>query len=220
MEMQKMEQSQNAMNRLNGAVEELIRVVQQQRQEFNTQLIAERNKAQTAENKAAVLEAQAQTLANENEKLKVELIAAQNNTEIQGKLQALQNEADARANRINGLQTEVQNLNTALNNRKAQIDELNNKNNELTQQLADATAKLNELESNAVREDNAAAELQSRLDETMAQNAELKRLQQENDERVQQMQQTISQTTVNIDDVVAKLEKVLKENGTSDDNNR
>ena len=68
-----MEQSQNAMNRLNGAVEELIRVVQQQRQEFNTQLIAEKNKAQTAENKVAVLEAQAQTLANENEKLKVEL---------------------------------------------------------------------------------------------------------------------------------------------------
>ena len=215
-----MEQSQNAMNRLNGAVEELIRVVQQQRQEFNTQLIAEKNKAQTAENKVAVLEAQAQTLANENEKLKVELIAAQNNTEIQGKLQVLQNEADARANRINGLQIEVQNLNTALNNRKAQIDELNNKNNELTQQLATAAAKLNELESNAVREDNATAELQSRLDEAMAQNEELKRLQQENDERVQQMQQTISQTTVNIDDVVAKLEKVLEENGESDNNNR
>ena len=220
MDMQKMEQSQNAMNRLNNAVEELIKVVQQQKQEFNTLLITEKDRTKVAENKAAVMEAQAKTMADENEKLKVELIAAQNNTEIQGKLQALQNEADARANRINGLQTEVQNLNTALNNRKAQIDELNNKNNELTQQLATAAAKLNELESNAVREDNAAAELQSRLDETMAQNEELKRLQQENDERVQQMQQTISQTTVNIDDVVAKLEKVLEENGASDNNNR
>ena len=56
--------------------------------------------------------------------------------------------------------------------------------------------------------------------EAMAQNEELKRLQQEHDERVQQMQQTISQTTVNIDDVVAKLEKVLEENGESDNNNR
>jgi hypothetical protein len=33
------------------------------------------------------------------------------------------------------------------------------------------------------------------------------------------MQQTISQTTENIDDVVARLEKVLEENGAGDNNN-
>ena len=98
MDMQKMEQSQNALNRLNGAVDNLVKIIEQQKQEFNTQLITEKNRAQNAENKAAVLEAQNQTLADENEKLKVKLIAAQNNTESEDKLKSLQAESEARAN--------------------------------------------------------------------------------------------------------------------------
>ena len=38
-------------------------------------------------------------------------------------------------------------------------------------------------------------------------------------EKLTQMQQTISQTTENIDDVVARLEKVLEENGAGNGNN-
>lgn len=219
MDMQKMEQSLNAMNRLNSAVEELIKIVQQQKIEFNTRLIEQKNLLQAAENKVAVLEAQSQTLSDENQKLKIELIAAQNNTENEDKIKFLQNEAEAKANKISGLQTEVQNLNTALNNRKAQIEELHDKNNELTEKLSTAKAKISELESSSVNENNVATELQMRLDEALAQNEELKRLQQEGSERMLQMQQTISQTTDCIDDVVAKLEKVLEENGASNDNN-
>ena len=54
MDMQKMEQSQNALSRLNGAVDNLVKIIEQQKQEFNTQLITEKNRAQNAENKAAV----------------------------------------------------------------------------------------------------------------------------------------------------------------------
>lgn len=218
MDMQKMEQSQNAMNRLNSAVEELIKIVQQQKIEFNTRLIEQKNLLQAAENKVAVLEAQSQTLDDENQKLKIELITARNNTENEDKIKSLQNEAEAKTNKISGLQTEVQNLNTALSNRKTQIEELHNKNNDLTEKLTIAEAKIKELESSAASENNAASELQIRLDDALAQNEELKRLQQESSERVLQMQQTISQTTDSIDDVVTKLEKVLEENGASYNN--
>lgn len=218
MDMQKMEQSQNAMNRLNSAVEELIKIVQQQKIEFNTRIIEQKNLLQAAENKVAVLEAQSKTLDDENQKLKIELITARNNTENEDKIKSLQNEAEAKTNKISGLQTEVQNLNTALSNRKTQIEELHNKNNDLTEKLAIAEAKIKELESSAASENNAASELQIRLDDALAQNEELKRLQQESSERVLQMQQTISQTTDSIDDVVTKLEKVLEENGASYNN--
>lgn len=213
-----MEQSQSAMERLNSAVDELIRIIERQKLEFNTQMIAEKNKAQTAENKAAVLEAQNRTLAEENEKLRVQLIAAQNNTENEEKIKSLQAESDARANKISGLQTEVQNLNTALSNRKMQIEELNNKNSELVEKLNSAEAKIGELESNSVREDNATAELQIRLDEALVQNETLKQQYQQSEEHLSQVRQTVSQTAENIDDVVAKLEKVLKENGASNSN--
>ena len=215
-----MEQSQSAMERLNGAIDELVKIIERQKIEFNTQMIAEKNKAQTAENKAAVLEAQNRTLAEENEKLRVQLIAAQNNTENEEKIKSLQAEVEARGNKINGLQTEVQNLNTALSNRKMQIEELNNKNSELVEKLNSAEAKIGELESNSVREDNAAAELQIRLDEALVQNETLKQQYQQSEEHLLQMKQNVSQTAENIDDVVAKLEKVLKENGASDNNDR
>lgn len=213
-----MEQSQTAMNRLNGAVEELIKVIGQQKQDFDAKLINEKNRAQAAENRAATLEAQNQVLNNENEKLKAELISAQNNTETADKLQELQAETEARAAKINGLQTEVQNLNTALDNRKRQIEELNNKNNELSAQLIAANNKINELENNSERDGNVATELQARLNNVLAQNEELKQNCQQSEERLAQMQQTISQTTENIDGVVAKLEKVLEENGAGNNN--
>ena len=213
-----MEQSQSAMERLNSAVDELVRIIERQKLEFNTQMIAEKNKAQTAENKAAVLEAQNRTLAEENEKLRVQLIAAQNNTESEDKIKSLQAELEARSNKISGLQTEVQNLNTALSNRKTQIEELNNKNSELVEKLNSAEAKIGELESNSVREDNATAELQIRLDEALVQNETLKQQYQQSEEHLSQVRQTVSQTAENIDDVVAKLEKVLKENGASNNN--
>ena len=65
-------------------------------------------------------------------------------------------------------------------------------------------------------------QLMRAMEHTKEQRAQLEEAEQKNAELTQklaQMQQTITQTTENIDDVVAKLEKVLKENGASDNNN-
>lgn len=215
-----MEQSRNSVTRLNNAVEELITIVLQQREDFNTRFILEKNRADSATNKAALLEAQLESLKGEREKLKIDLIAAQNknNSEAEDKLNTLQNELDSKSSKINGLQTEIHNLNTALTNRKAQIEELNNKVNDLSQQLAAANLKVSEIENNAAGKDDSFAELQHRLDEALSVNEELQKQCDEREERLQQMQYTISQTTENIDDVVAKLERVLQENGAGNNN--
>lgn len=170
MEMQNLEQSQNALRRLNAAIDELITLVRNQRRQIADAINAQEQSLSLNEAKIAALEAQIKTLSDDNAKLQVGVNAVAESGESSEKIQELQNTLDARNNKINGLQTEVQNLNTALSNRKMQIEDLESKNSNLTQKLTE-------------------------------------------------MQQTITQTTESIDDVVARLEKVLEENGASDDNN-
>ena len=63
------------------------------------------------------------------------------------------------------------------------------------------------------------AEIQRRLDEEQKQHAELQNKYELSEQKMQQMQQTIEQTGENIDDIVARLEKVLEENGAGNNNN-
>ena len=163
MDIQTMPQSQNSLQRLNDAVEELLRVVQNQKNQFNQQLMQQKNYCAELESKLAVA-------ATEKTQLTEQLNTARNDTHSQDKLKQMADEIEVKNSKIAGLQTEVQNLNNALLNKKAQLDEAENKNKELSEKLAE-------------------------------------------------MQQAISQTSDNIDEVVAKLEKVIQENGASDNNN-
>ena len=226
MDMQNMEQSRDSLNRLTSTIAELESVLRQQKQKFQQQLDAEKQNSETALSKVSDLEAQLQTISAEKEKLQADLIVAQDNSESEGKIKALQDEAEARNNKINGLQTEIQNLNTAVANRKTQIDELNSKNDELSskndelaQKLEAAQKRIAEFENSAAADNSANAELQNKLDEALKQNEELTRKNQESEHKLEEMQKTITQTTANIDAVVARLEEVLEENGAGNNNN-
>lgn len=219
MDMQNMEQSATAISRLSGAVDELMNVLQRQKEKFAQELAAQKAETDNAYAQNSVLQAQIQTLTDDKEKLKIDLIAAQNDTEATNKIKALETEAENRNNKISGLQTEIQNLNNALSNRKTQIEELNTKCNELAQKLTVAENKIAEYETAAAADNNAAADLQARLNEAEAKNAELLQKCKDSEQKVTEMQHTIVQTTENIDDVVARLERVLEENGASDNNN-
>lgn len=219
MGMENMEQSRNSLIRLNSAIDELAAVINQQKQRFALAFEEQKNQKDAAEAKVAVLESQLQALADEKEKLQVELIAAQNNTDAETQIKELQAEAETRNNKMNGLQTEIQNLNTALTNRKAQIEELTAQNGGLQQQLANAQNRIAELENAAAAANSADAEIQTRLNEALRQKDELAQNYQQAEQKLAEMQQTITQTTENIDDVVARLEKVLEENGASNNNN-
>ena len=177
MDTQNLPQSQVAMQRLSKATDELIAVINSQKQNFAVKLAEERNNTAGKDAQISALEAQIKDLQEEKEKLRIELVTAQNNKEANTKIQEMQQELDSRANKINGLQIEIQNLNNALNNRKIQLEELKNKNDALSESLTRANDKIAEL------------------------------------------QQMVTQTAGNIDDVVAKLEKVLEENGASNNNN-
>ncbi len=219
MVMENMEQSRNSLIRLNSAIDELAAKISLQKQRFAQDLEEQTNQKNAAEAKVAVLETQIQVLADEKEKLQVELIAARNDTQAADKIKELQAEADSRNAKIGGLQTEIQNLNTALNNRKAQIEELTAKGDALAQQLAAAQTRIAELENAAAAGNNIGAELQLKLDEVTQQKELLSQNYLQAEQKIAQMQQTISQTTENIDDVVARLEKVLEDHGASDNNN-
>lgn len=160
MENQNTAQSMDSLKRLNGVVEELIAVVQNQKAKY-------------------------------------------------------QQELEARNNRISGLQTEIQNLNNALNNRKAQIEDLDNKNKLLSAQLGEAQIKLENSLGNS--EEN--ARLQALLDEKTAQSSAWEEKYNEAQENLKQNQANIDETAQQIDGVIARLEKVLQENGASNNNN-
>ena len=87
MEMQKMEQSQNSLERLKKSVDELIEVVHKQQADFALKLQAEQGKT-------ALESAKAEVLNSENEKLKAELETAKNNTENETRMQQMQNEIE------------------------------------------------------------------------------------------------------------------------------
>ena len=160
MENQNTAQSMDSLKRLNGVVEELILVVQNQKAKY-------------------------------------------------------QQELEARNNRISGLQTEIQNLNNALNNRKAQIEDLDNKNKLLSAQLGEAQIKL----ENSLGNNEETARLQALLDEKTAQSSAWEEKYNEAQERLNQNQANIDETAQQIDGVIARLEKVLQENGASNNNN-
>lgn len=153
-------QNMDSLKRLNAAIEELVTVVQNQKERFNQELTAKNN-------------------------------------------------------RISGLQTEVQNLNNALNNRKNQLEELDNKNKLLAAQLSESQAKLESSAGNT-EETNRLRNMLDEANKTIAEWAEKYRTAEE---KLQQNQQAIDETSQQINSVIARLEKVLQENGTSNDNN-
>ena len=160
MENQNTAQSLDSLKRLNGAVEELILVVQNQKAKY-------------------------------------------------------QQELEAKNNRISGLQTEIQNLNNALNNRKAQIEDLDNKNKLLSAQLGEAQLKL----ENSLGNSEETARLQALLDEKTAQSSAWEEKYNQAQENLKQNQANIDETAQQINGVIARLEKVLQENGASNNNN-
>ena len=212
MEMQKMEQSQNSLERLKKSVDELIEVVHKQQADFALKLQAEHGKT-------ALESAKAEVLNSENEKLKAELEAAKNNTENETRMQQMQNEIENKAAKIGNLQNEVQNLNNAIANRKTQLEELEAKNKELQEQLEEANGRVLTLEQTSSAGNSELEELKEQLAAETLQKEDLAQKCQDFETKLAEMQTTISQTSENIDDVVARLEKVLEENGASYNNN-
>lgn len=212
MDMQNMEQSYNSISRLNAAIDELIGIISRQKEEFAAAIAAERD--QTAVQAAKVNQLNAE-LAEMNRKLQ----AADNHSETDALIQTLKNEVEVRNNRISGLQTEVQNLNTALTNRKTQIEELNTKNHDLSEQLTAAQAKIAEAEDSKAANSASVSELQSQLSAALNEKEQLALQYGNAEQKLQEMQQRIAQTGENIDGIVARLEKVLEENGTGNNSN-
>ena len=207
-----MEQSQNSLERLKKSVDELIEVVHKQQADFALKLQAEQGKT-------ALESAKAKVLNSENEKLKAELEAAKNNTENETRMQQMQNEIENKAAKIGNLQNEVQNLNNAIANRKTQLEELEAKNKELQEQLEEANGRVLTLEQTSSAGSSELEELKEQLAAETLQKEDLAQKCQDFETKLAEMQTTISQTSENIDDVVARLEKVLEENGASYNNN-
>lgn len=194
-----MEQSKNSLTRLNEAVEILIKKIQEQQESYSRSIADMRNKE-------ALQTTQIDLLKQENEKLKLEMNSLQNNTENEQKIQQLQNELDSKTNKINGLQIEIQNLNTALSNRKQVIEDLENKNKEL--QIRFENINTEEI-----------INIKNQLQDEIKEKEEITQKFQENELKMQEMQKTITSTSENIDNIVARLERILEENGTSNNNN-
>lgn len=219
MDMQNMTNSQNSLNRLSSAIDELITVLAKQKNEHQTAISDAQEQTAAANAKVSVLQAQMQSVLQENEQLSAQLQQAQDNAETEARLQSLQNELEIRNNKISGLQTEVQNLNTALSNRKNQIEELKVQIADLEDKLAAAEQKAAEMEINSQNNTQVNAEIQAKLNEEVLQRDLWEQKYQDSAEKILQMQQTISETTENIDDVVSRLEKVLEEHGAGNNNN-
>ena len=193
-------------------VDELIEVVHKQQADFALKLQAEQGKT-------ALESAKAEVLNSENEKLKAELETAKNNTENETRMQQMQNEIENKAAKISNLQNEVQNLNNALTNRKTQLEEFEAKNKELQEQLEEANGRVLTLEQTSSAGNSELEELKEQLAAETLQKEDLAQKCQDFETKLAEMQTTISQTSENIDDVVARLEKVLEENGASYNNN-
>ena len=124
-------------------------------------------------------------------------------------------ETQAANAKIVGLQTEVQNLNNALVNRKNLLVELDNKNKLLVAQLQETQTKL----ENSVGNNEQAARLQTLLDEANAKISEWETKYNQAQAKIEQSQHEIDETSQQINGVIARLGKVLEENGASDDSN-
>ena len=136
-------------------------------------------------------------------------------TIVQNQKARYNQELEAKNNRISGLQTEVQNLNNALNNRKNQLEDLENKNKLLSAQLSETQAKL----ENSTGNTEETTRLRTMLEEANASIAEWSQKCRIAEEKLQQNQHEIDETAEQINGVIARLEKVLQENGTGNNNN-
>lgn len=114
----------------------------------------------------------------------------------------LQNELAGKEEKLSRLQEDVQNLNNTLANRDAEISE--------------NVAKIAALENASGSESEA---LRNELAAKTQQYDDLNLQYQQAQQKLEEMHHTISQTSENIDSVVARLEKVLEENGAGDNNN-
>lgn len=136
-------------------------------------------------------------------------------TVVQNQKARYNQELEAKNNRISGLQTEVQNLNNALNNRKNQLEDLENKNKLLSAQLSETQAKL----ENSTGNTEETTRLRTMLEEANTSIAEWSQKCRIAEEKLQQNQHEIDETAEQINGVIARLEKVLQENGTGNNNN-
>ena len=188
MDMQKMEQSQNSLERLKKSVDELIEVIHKQQADFAQKLKAEQDKTALESAKAEVLNA-------DNAKLRSELAVAQDNSESEARLQQLQNEIENKAAKISNLQNEVQNLNNALTNRKNQLEELEAKNKQFAEQLEEANGRVLTLEQTSSAGNNELEELKEQLAAETLQKEDLAQKCQDFETKLAEMQTTISQTS-------------------------
>ena len=133
---------------------------------------------------------------------------------VQSQKATYQQELSAKNNKIAGLQTEIQNLNNALNNRKSQLEEMENKNKLLAAQLGEAQVKLENSADNGAE----TAHLQAMLDEEKAKSSAWEEKCIAAEENLKQNQQEIVETSEQINGVIARLEKVLEENGAGNNN--
>ena len=90
---------------------------------------------------------------------------------------------------------------------------------ELQEQLEDANGRVLTLEQTSQAGNSELEELKEQLAAETLQKEDLTQKCQDFEAKLAEMQTTISQTSENIDDVVARLEKVLEENGASYNNN-
>lgn len=139
-----------------------------------------------------------------------ELVAA-----VQTQKQKYTQDIEIKNNKINNLQTEIQNLNNALSNRKSQLEELENKIKLLSAQLIEAQQRIEEQQSCGSEE---LQQTKSLLEDERKQKEEWINKYNESENNLQQSKNAINETTVQIDNVIARLEKVLEENGASNNN--
>lgn len=133
---------------------------------------------------------------------------------VQNQKERYRQESEAGKNKIISLQTEIQNLNNALLNRKNLIEELDNKNKLLAAQLTDTRQKLETSAGN----NEETVRLQSLLSAANAKISELQEKYTQAETKLKLNQQEIDETSEQINGVIARLEKVLEENGTGNDN--
>jgi len=153
---------------------------------------------------------QSQTSVQRLNSVVEELIAT-----VQNQKERHRQETEAGKAKIANLVTEVQNLNNALVNHKNLIVELDNKNKLLAAQMQEMQIKL----ENSAGNNAETARLQTLLDEANAKVSELEGKYAQAQAKLEQTQLEIDETSQQIDGVIARLGKVLEENGAGNDSN-
>lgn len=193
MEMQKLEKSRNSVSRLNAVIDELVSVINEQRGYFEEKLKMEKEKVEN--------------LVVKNETLQKELILASDNSKTESKILELQNCVDDYIRQNENLKNEIESLKNEIVEKTSQISELENNKELLKQQFENMQLNVNEIE-----------DIKAKLFDEIKQKEELEQKYRSSELRISEMQNTINLTTENIDNVVARLERILEENGASGNN--